>query len=69
MINKWIKLSEGTYLFGPGGINRVEPVNVRKSDGSLSDYKTALFVGLTKITTVKDTEEEIEEKLQVSYGL
>jgi hypothetical protein len=62
MDNKWINLSEGVFLFGPGGINRIEPMD--KRDGVKTPYQTVLYSNLTKISVVKETIEEIVDKLE-----
>ncbi len=60
MNSVFLKLSEGIYLFGQSGINRIEPIDTRFAD---SVYKTVLYNNLTKITAVKETQDEIEKML------
>lgn len=63
MENKWLELSGSLYLFGQGGINRLEPVDQRDTTKKYI-YITELYQGLTKIATVKESIEEIKEKLK-----
>lgn len=60
----WLRLSENLYCFGATGINRIEEITTYKVDGSRAEYQTALFVGATKITAVKESVEEIETLLK-----
>jgi hypothetical protein len=61
MKNKWLQLSEGIFLFGTGGINRIEPMD--KRNGVKTPYNTVLFSDNNKITVVKETEKQIYELL------
>lgn len=56
-MSKWLQLSEGIYLFGNGGINRIEPMD--KRNGLETPYNTVLYSDTNKITIVKETEEQI----------
>lgn len=56
-MSKWIQLSEGIYLFGNGGINRIEPMD--KRNGTQTPYNTVLYSNTDRITVVKETEEQI----------
>lgn len=56
----FIKLSEGIFGFGNGGINRIEPIDLRYGK---SPYNSVLYNNLTKITAVKETIQEIEKLL------
>jgi hypothetical protein len=60
-MNKWLQLSEGTYLFGQGGVNRIEPMD--KRTGIKTPYNTVLYSDNTRITVVKETEKQIYELL------
>lgn len=53
----FIKLSEGIFGFGNGGVNRVEPMDIRYEK---TCYNTVLYNNLTKITAVKETVDEIK---------
>lgn len=57
MKSSWVQLSEGIYLFGEGGINRVEPLD--KRNGIKTPYNSVLFHNNERITVVKETEKEI----------
>lgn len=56
-MSKWIQLSEGVYLFGNGGVNRIEPMD--KRNGIQTPYNTVLYSNADRITVVKETEEQI----------
>jgi hypothetical protein len=56
-MSKWLQLSEGIYLFGNGGINRIEPMD--KRNGVQTPYNTVLYSNTDRITVVKETEEQI----------
>lgn len=58
----WLELSGGLYLFGQGGINRIEPVDQRDTSRTYV-YVTELYSGLTKVATVKESIETIKEML------
>lgn len=60
---KFIKLSEGIFGFGNGGINRIEPTDNRYGD---TVYNTVLYRDLKKISAVKETVEELEKLLNES---
>lgn len=60
-MNTWLKLSEGSFLFAPDSINRFEPIENR--EGRTTPYNTVLYNNTTKITVVKETEQEILDKL------
>jgi hypothetical protein len=60
MNSVFLKLSEGLFLFGQGGVNRIEPIDNRYSE---SVYKTVIYNNLTKISAVTETVAEIEKML------
>lgn len=60
--NTWLFLSEGLYLFGVGGVNRIEE-SPHHHNGK-SEMHTALYVGQTRLTTVKESVEYISSQLQ-----
>lgn len=62
-MNKWLMLSDSLYMFGLGGVNRLEENNHYKSDGTKSDYKTVLYIGTSSIAVVKESIEEIKKLL------
>jgi hypothetical protein len=57
---KFIRLSEGIFGFGSGGVNRIEPIDDRYGD---SPYKTVLYNNLQKITAVKETVQDVQKLL------
>lgn len=57
---KFIRLSEGIFGFGSGGINRIETIDNRYGD---TVYNTVLYSNLTKISAVKETLEEVQKLL------
>jgi hypothetical protein len=59
-MSKFLKLSEGLFLFGNGGVNRIEEIDNRYG---ASVYKTALFNNLQKISAVKESLEDIQKLL------
>jgi hypothetical protein len=59
----WLILTDSLYLFGPGGITRVEEHKAHLTDGSRSAYKSALYEGQKQITVVRESVAEIIEKL------
>jgi len=62
MTSKWLELSGSLYLFGEGGINRIEPVDQRDTHKKYI-YITELYQGLSRIAAVKESLEEIKEML------
>lgn len=56
----YLRLSEGIFGFGNGGINRIETIDNRYGE---SIYQTALFNNLQKLTAVKESIEEIQKML------
>lgn len=56
----FLKLSEGIFGFGSGGVNRIEPIDDRYAD---SPYKTVLYNNLQKISAVKETLQEVQNLL------
>lgn len=62
----WLKLSDELYCFGPNAIDNIREYKAWKVDGSESDYKTALYSKTSQINVVKESIQEIEEKLM--YG-
>jgi hypothetical protein len=56
----FLRLSEGIFGFGAGGVNRVEEVDNRYGE---SIYRTALFFNNTKLSAVKESIEEIQKLL------
>lgn len=62
-MSNWVKLSGGLYLFGQDGVNRLEDYVHHLSNGELSVYKTSLYHNTSQITVVRETIDEIEEKL------
>lgn len=61
---KFVKLSGDVFGFGNGGVNRFEVIE--KHGDERIKYNTVLFVGNTKIGTVKETVEEVLVKLNDS---
>jgi hypothetical protein len=57
---KFIRLSEGIYGFGSGGVNRIEPIDNRYG---ATVYNTVLYNNLTKIGAVKETVEDVQKLL------
>ena len=66
-MSKFIKLSEGLFLIGEGGVNRIEPLALEYGFGEVREsvFKTVLYSNTIKITTVKETIEEIEKLLDI----
>lgn len=64
-MNKLLDLSEGIYLFSPESVNRIEPVT--NPDGSKPIYQTVLYHNEKKITTVKNSLDEIKAMLYNEY--
>ena len=64
-MNKWLELDGNLYMFGSGGVTRVEPLGEGDSyiNGKRIGYNTALYMGTTKLTIVKATAEEIKKLL------
>jgi 23S rRNA maturation-related 3'-5' exoribonuclease YhaM len=62
-MNKWLELSGSLYLFGENSVNRVEEHIFYLNNGERSDYKTALFHKTSQIAVVKESIQEIKEKL------
>lgn len=62
-MSKWLKLSDGVFMFGEGGITRFEATKLYLNDGSVSPYKTALYTGTNKVSIVTNSETEIHEML------
>lgn len=62
-MNKWLKLDDTLYLFGPSGITRVEELDAHSKFLSKGKYNTALFQGTTKIQIVSATVDEIQKML------
>jgi hypothetical protein len=60
--SKLVKLSDGVYHF-PECFNRFEEYVHFLHNGDRSPYKAALYNKTTQITIVKETVEEILEKL------
>lgn len=67
-MNKWLELDGSLFMFGVGGITRVEPLGEgdRYVGGRKIEYNTSLYQGTTRITIVKDTVEEIKKLLTES---
>ncbi len=67
-ISTWIKFeNDGLYLFGEGGITRVEPftgydAQQKKVSGSV------LYSGITRVTVTSYTLEQIQELLERAHG-
>lgn len=62
-MNKWLELSEGLYMFGQGGVTRLEPYKAYLTDGKRSEYITELFMGTARVGVVKDSIEDILQEL------
>lgn len=56
----WLKLSEGLFFIGQGGVNRIEPIDSRYQEGP---YKTILYSNNSKISAVKETLADIQKLL------
>lgn len=61
-MNKWLQLSEGFYLFGPGGVVRFETTTVYSTNGTPTKY-TMLFSERGKMTSVTNSLDEIQKLL------
>ncbi len=62
MNNKWLKLSDGLYLFGNGGVSKIERADLLNCPNS--PYITILYgSNNVKITSVKESIEELLELL------
>lgn len=59
----WLKLSDSAYFFGPGGINRIEKETTYTATQQVSEYKTSLYIGTTRIQVVIESVDEILEKI------
>ena len=57
-MNFWLKLSEGVFLFGQGGITSVKSIDLRDKPESYI-YRTELFSGDKRISLVKESVDEI----------
>lgn len=62
-MGKWLKLADGAFLFGEGGINRFEENKDYTSNGVRSKYITSLFNGAYRITATTESIEELMEML------
>lgn len=69
-MSKYLQLSEGLFLFGQGGVTRVEPLDKRGSSGYSTDseFNTVLYNNNLKITVVKNTVDEILKMLDNKLG-
>ena len=61
----WINLSGNLYLFGSGGVTRVEDYVSYQNNGVRSENQTSLFSGTTRITAVKESIDEIKTLLNI----
>ena len=57
---KFIRLSEGIFGFGQGGVNRIEPIDNRYGE---TIYNTVLYSNMMKISAVKETVDEVQKLL------
>jgi hypothetical protein len=63
----WIKLEEGLFYLGKGGVNRMQPYsgyNVQQE----AITGTELYIGTTKVGTTKTSIERIHELLNEHLG-
>lgn len=64
----FLRLSDGIFGFGQGGINRIETIDERYTQGN-SAYKTILYHNTTKIAGAKESLEEIQKLLDSPKNL
>lgn len=57
-MNFWLKLSDGVFLFGQGGITSVKSIDLRDKPDSYI-YRTELYSGATKVATVTEPVDKI----------
>jgi hypothetical protein len=60
--NKWLILSQNLYLFGNGGVSKVEEIDTRLLTKETT-YRTALFCTNVKVGVVQESVEEIQRML------
>ena len=53
----FLRLSEGIFGFGSGGVNRIESTDNRYGD---TVYQTVLYNNMCKLSAVKESLEEIQ---------
>ena len=58
----WLNLSDTLVFVGNGGINRFEELG-QYDKSKEQGYNTVLFSGLTRITLIKETVQEIQKLL------
>jgi hypothetical protein len=54
----WIKLSDGTFFFGAGGVTVMKSIDLRDKPSTYI-YRTELLCGVTRVDIVKETTDEI----------
>lgn len=59
----WIKLSEGVFYFGPGGITLMKEIDLRDKPKTFT-YRTELYAGSVKIDVVKETIDGILKQIE-----
>lgn len=62
-MNFWLKLSEGVFLFGQGGITVYKTIDLRDKPSTFL-YRTELYANSVRIDLVKETVEEINEMME-----
>lgn len=58
----WLRLTDGIYFFGTGGINRIEEIDTRYVQGE-QVYFSTLFINTTKVGATKHTVDELQGML------
>jgi|LakMenE01Jun11ns_1017448.scaffolds.fasta_scaffold9959583_7 hypothetical protein len=58
----WVKLSEGIFFFGPGGVTIIKDIDLRDKPESFM-MRSELYSGGFRVAIVKETSEVILEKL------
>lgn len=59
----WLKLKDGCFFFGTGGITRFEPVDSRYVDPASNIYNTVLYRDTKRVIGVTETVDEIYKML------
>jgi hypothetical protein len=54
----WLRLSEGVFFFGPGGVNVIKDIDMRDKPSTYI-FRTELLSGSTRISLVKESSDDI----------
>lgn len=61
----WLTLSDGIFLFGPGGVTVMKAIDLRDKPISFA-YRTELLSGATRVGYVTETADEIKSMLEIT---